>query len=168
MAKRLEKVGLNAVELAFVEEGLNMQRRQLLWKQNSAMLVPIVNAMAKLQIEPRLTTTSLDFSFTGDAEKLAAAMRILRTGGWEFRAERPKHGDTSWSTYFSHKDCGLQIWFAFYSSVCRRVQVGTEFKEVPIYETVCGDAPPEVEVCVPQVTSETESTPLLTAPEVLF
>ncbi len=164
----IEVIDENCVDLQLQEEQLKLAKKKAKWNSIRPRFAGIVNALHKLGVEPKMSEYAVDICFSGDKEKLAAVMRILRTSGWKFTANRPKAGDSSWYAYFTHKDCDTQIWFSFTSSVCRRVQVGTKMQEVPIYETICGDDKPEVEICVPEVTLETESTSALTQTDIPF
>lgn len=135
----LESMDLGFIERELVKEALALAERRETFKMNKALLGPIVNAMRKLGADVTFPN-SLDVRIVGDAAKLAAAVRILRTSGFTFPTEsRPKKGDTSWHQFFKHSECPVAVWFNFSSSVCRRVQVGTKTETVntPIFETVC-------------------------------
>jgi hypothetical protein len=79
----------------------------------------------------------LNLSLNGGGSRLAAVVRQLRRLGFETDS-KPKAGDTSYSTHFKHPS-GAQVYVTFTSTVCRRIQVGVEMVEKPIYEVVCDD-----------------------------
>ena len=132
------------IEIAIAEQAIQLAKTRQKWASIRAFYRPLINAFQKLGLEPRLSN-EIDLTFTGDAHKLAAVVRILRTAGFTTTAARPKQGDTSWSAYFDHPDCTTRTWLFFTSSVCRRVKVGTRMVEQDIYETQCGDISQEHE-----------------------
>jgi len=97
--------------------------------------------LEELDIEPSFSLSDGDVNvyFTGDGHKLAEVWKALRQAGYETTA-RPKKGD---STFYAHWNLEgySTIWMNFSSSVCRRVQVGTQMVEQPIYEVQCGELP---------------------------
>lgn len=81
----------------------------------------------------------ITLQFAGDGEKLKQVWGLLRRSGYN-TSHRPKKGDTQVYAFWDRTD-HAQIFMYFTSTLCRRVQIGTEMKEVPIYETQCGDLP---------------------------
>lgn len=126
------------IDIQIQEQALNLAKLKARWNGCRSILDPVVNALVRLGIEPSMDSM-LNVCFSGDAKKLAAVVRILRTSGWSTSSTKPKKGDTSWFARFIHAETQMTIWFNFTSSVCRRVKVGTRMEEVAIYETQCGD-----------------------------
>ena len=84
-----------------------------------------------------LDISSIDISIAGKRDVLVKAFGILRRA--EFNtSHRPEENKASYSAYFTNPS-GAKIWLSFSSTQCRRVQVGTETVEQPVYETVCDD-----------------------------
>jgi hypothetical protein len=89
-----------------------------------------------------IATCSFDISIHGDPSLLTRAVRAIKTNGFH-GMNRPKKGDVSFTAFYYRKPKdkleinGPKVWLNFYSDVCTRVQVGTEMREVPIYETRC-------------------------------
>lgn len=135
----LEVIDENIIDLQLQEEDLAVSRRKIRWNSSRSTLAPIVNALTKLGIEPRIDGTDLNIYFSGDKHQLAAVIRILRTSGFNTDEKRPEKGASSWTARFTVQGCPLPIYLSFCSSVCRQVQVGTKTVEIPIYETVCGE-----------------------------
>jgi len=80
---------------------------------------------------------SVNLNITGDYAVLKAIFHAFREAGY-FPSDRPNElKQPSFSCYFNRPDHDFQFWVNFSSTVCKRVQIGTEMKEVPIYETVC-------------------------------
>jgi hypothetical protein len=79
--------------------------------------------------------TSYNISVTGTRAELDILFGVLRREGLT-PDTRPKEKESSYSTYWRWEDSEV-IWVWFSSTSCKRVQVGTEMKETPIYETVC-------------------------------
>lgn len=84
-------------------------------------------------------TSSIDVSVSGNKHAFNGVWKALRQDGWEPN-QRPD-GDkiSSFTTFFNKEDTKIRIWFSYSSTVCKRVKVGTEMVERPVYETVCED-----------------------------
>lgn len=120
------------------------ERRDILvwWGMNHARYDDMVKELRDADFEAKLSTTGIDVSGTGDKEKLIKAFRIFRRYGY-VPSSRPEAKATYFSTYFAPEryEEGLKsVWFSFASTVCQRVQVGTELREVPVYEVQCGQS----------------------------
>lgn len=104
-------------------------------------LSPLFRFLEEQDIDARFDLTGgwIDVQFTGDGQRLGRVWGELRRTGYKTE-HRPKKGDTTVSTYWSREGYA-RIWMMFSSSVCKRVQVGTETKEVPVYQTVCDELP---------------------------
>lgn len=138
MSAQIETLMDDPIELALAESALILAKSRSRWNSIKDFYRPIINAVHRLGIEPRLSN-EVDFSFAGDAHKLASVVRILRTAGFSTDAAKPKQGDTTWSAYYSHPECATRVWLYFTSSVCKRVKTGTKMVEVDVFETQCGD-----------------------------
>jgi hypothetical protein len=139
----VDLVDEDPIDLYLQEQALALSKVRARWNANRSILRPIVVALQKLKIETTLDS-NLNVSISGDAKKLAAVVRIFMISGFKPSNSKPKQGDMSWHSYFHHPTCAIDIWFYFTSSVCKRVQVGTEMKEVPVYETQCDDITSEM------------------------
>ena len=73
-------------------------------------------------------------SLTGSRADLDIVFGTLRRLGLT-PDSRPAEKDTSYCTWWRAE--GFRLWVWFTSTSCKRVQVGTELKEVPVYDTVC-------------------------------
>lgn len=84
---------------------------------------------------------ALNVSFYGTPQNFRNVWSTIRRAGFvpEFRPAADTKLPT-FSTYFKKENFACKIWFCFSSSVCTRKQVGTETKEVPIYEVVCSES----------------------------
>jgi hypothetical protein len=156
----VETIDENLIDLQLQEEALNLANKKAKWNANRATLSSIVNALAKIGLEPSFGDDHLNIRCTGDKDKLTAVIRILRTSGFNTTANRPAKGDSTWYAWFESANCGARIWFNFTNSVCRRVKTGSKMVSVDTYETVCGDISEELS-CATALISETESTPAL-------
>lgn len=107
------------------------------WSQNEASYADLIAKVEKLGYEVRLTSTGVDISGTGDKQMLVGAFRVLRAECFT-PTRRPGAKDTYFSAFFHHEAL-KSVWFSFSSTICHRVQVGTEMKEVPVYDVVCTD-----------------------------
>ena len=134
--KKVEPV-YDPITLAIEKQALEIAERRMNWARIKKQAVPIVNALNDLGIEVTYSN-DIDFSFTGDAHKLAAVVRILRTAGYNTDTDKPKQGDNTWYAFYRKEGC-VRICLYFTSSVCKRVKTGTKMVEVDVYETQCGD-----------------------------
>lgn len=124
----------------FTSQQIALAKKKLKWIQNKDILLPVVNALAKIDIEADMSDEDLNVRFTGDKQKLIAVMRIVRQAGFDCgNTRRPQKGESSWTARFQSSDSTIDIWLSFSSSVCKQVQTGTRTIEVPVYETQCGD-----------------------------
>ena len=88
----------------------------------------------------RASETGVDIALPGTKADLAEAVRTLRSNGFS-PSNRPTDGATEWMTFLGHKtDSRAQVWFNFSSVQCQRIQVGTELREVPVYEIQCSES----------------------------
>lgn len=103
-------------------------------------------AVEEMDIEPRFDPDLrlISFNFAGDGLKLGKVWGELRRAGFSC-SSRPKKGDTQFSGWFE-QDGYATISVYFTSTMCRRVQVGTQIVQQPIYETICGE---DASVAVP-------------------
>lgn len=138
MNAQVETVLDDPIDLLLAEENINLARKRQRWNAVKDFYRPIINALQRLGIEPRFSS-EIDVCFAGDAHKLAAVVRLLRTAGFATTASKPKAGDTSWSAFYKHPECQTDVYLSFSSSVCKRVKVGTKMVEQDVYETHCGD-----------------------------
>jgi len=134
----IETLAADPIELALAESALALAKSRAKWNSIKDFYRPIINAVQRLGLEPTLSN-EVDLRFAGDAQKLAAVVRVLRTAGFTTTAERPKQGDTTWHAYYEHPNCATRVWLYFTSSVCKRVKVGTKMVEQDVYETRCDD-----------------------------
>ena len=139
--------------LRLVEQYQRTQKHSKSFTQTVNNLPALFRALEELELEPRfdLDDGSISLSFAGDGPKLTVVWRLLRRHGYNTHS-RPKKGDT---TFYSFWECEGQarIFLNFTSSVCRRVQVGTQMVEQPIFETQCGE--------MPEIEAETPSVPVV-------
>lgn len=87
---------------------------------------------------PTVDTTSLDIAVHGDKEVLRDVMAYLFKHGLHPN-EKPEENETNYATYWypQYPEITFKVWLNFTSTVCKRVQVGTETVERPIYEVQC-------------------------------
>jgi hypothetical protein len=81
--------------------------------------------------------TSLDYSFAGDRNLLVEVIRALRTSGWHSHNPKPEPDATTYYAWFNHKTAATRLWINFTSTQCKRVQIGTQLVEQPVYKVVC-------------------------------
>ena len=93
---------------------------------------------AKLNItDVYVDSGSYNISVVGSRADLDIMFGVLRRAGLTPRS-RPQEKESVYTTWWNWED-GNNVWISFSSTSCRRVKVGTEMKEVDVYETVCED-----------------------------
>jgi hypothetical protein len=110
--------------------------------KNTVIALPeLFRGFEQMDVEPSfdLDNEYIMLQFAGDGAKLKQVWGLLRRNGYNTTL-RPQKGETQFLAFWERKD-QAQIFMYFTSTLCKRVQVGTEMKEVPIYETQCGDLP---------------------------
>ena len=100
----------------------------------------VATALKGLEIQSAVICgPEVDINIMGNKETLQSIFKAMRGEGYE-PSQRPNEDDepmTTFSCYWNHPDHDGKFWIYFSSTQCRRVQIGTEMKELPIYETVC-------------------------------
>ena len=117
-------------------DALSKKRDQ--WESKKDICLPIIDAMGVIGEFYCDWVGSLDFRITGDKHKLAGAVRVLRTRGWESKSDPPKPGET-WVAKFHNPKINFSVFIVYSSTVCRRVKVGTKTVEQDVYEIVCDE-----------------------------
>lgn len=116
------------------------------WVDNHEALAPLIAKLKVAGYDVELTLSGLEAKGTGGRETLLAGMKALYAEG--YRPYRKPSAKETWYGTFFHKEgeeSARSIWFNFSSNVCQRVQVGTEMREMPVYEIQCaGDASLEI------------------------
>lgn len=127
--------------LRLIEKQQAVAKHFASFKKTIGELPELFRALEQIDID---TTFNLEngyvtLSFSGDGPKLTAAWRLLRQHAYN-TDQRPKKGDTSFSAFWKSPE-RAEILMYFTSTLCKRVQVGTQTVEQPVYQTLCGDMP---------------------------
>jgi hypothetical protein len=109
------------------------------FKQVVSLKPDLFRGLEDMDIEPSFSLDNeyVVVSFAGDGETLGKVWGLFRRNGYQTHS-RPAKGDTM---FYAFWDCAghAQLFMNFSSTLCKRVQVGTEMKEVPVYKTQCGE-----------------------------
>ena len=129
---------MSAIDRAFADQFKYLSEQLIAWRDVAPKLQPLADRLEKMEIEPRFDGSSLHLYVTGDKKQLTRVWRMLRVYGYNTSPEnRPKDKQPSVCVWFDHQDNGTRVYFNFTSTVCKRVQIGTEMREVPVYEVRC-------------------------------
>lgn len=114
-------------------------------------LGPLFRELEEMDIDVGFQTSEgwVLISFTGDGHRLGRIWGVLRRNGYKTN-EHPKKGDSAFAAFWRREGYS-DVFMNFSSSLCRRVQVGTQMVEQAIYETVCGDLPQAEVIQAPEV-----------------
>jgi len=108
-------------------------------KRDSKHVTALCNSLKKADVN--ITNVSVDsnaynLTVTGSRADLDVMFGILRRTGLT-PDRRPVEKNAEYCCYWRSDVFKVWVWFA--STSCKRVQVGTELKEMPVYDTVCED-----------------------------
>lgn len=103
---------------------------------------PLFVALEAMDIDVSIAvdSRSIDVKFAGDGRKLGEVWSLLRRAGWGDPSSRPEKGATAYNAFWHHAELP-RIWLCFSATACRRVQVGVQMVEQPVYEVQCGELP---------------------------
>ena len=132
--------------MKLVTEANRMARRRMesirrRMKLDSKAVSDIVKALAKADlkingVDMDTCGAGYDIYITGSRADLDVMFGVLRRAGLE-PDSRPQEKQPTYVTFWRNEV--LRIWVMFSSTTCKQVQVRTELREVPVYETVCED-----------------------------
>lgn len=112
------------------------EQAQAALKDFPALFLQMEEMDIDLRFDPDLKLICANFS--GDGPRLGKVWGELRRAGFGCDT-RPKKGDTQFNGWFTQEGYPtVSIYFT--STLCKRVQVGTQTVEQPIYETICGES----------------------------
>lgn len=125
-----------------VASAKQMAREQMaIIKRDSKRVSDITNKLTSLGVNVQHVSVdnySFSVSVTGSKDDLAIVFNLMRREGYT-PSWRPEEKQTYYASPWYTEDQAIKVWLNFSSTSCKRVQVGTEMKEVPVYETVCED-----------------------------
>ena len=104
-------------------------------QEHAALFLMLEETGIDVRFDPDYLTICIGFA--GDGQRLGQVWGELRRHGFNCET-RPKKGDVDFHGYFQ-QDGYPKLMVNFTSTLCRRVQVGTQTVEQPIYETICGE-----------------------------
>ena len=116
----------------------NIRRRSSWWVANCDKYTDLMGKLGPLKPEYAIST-GLEITINGTKEQLNKMFHALRSEGYK-PMRLPEENTSYYCTYWTKSqedEKHDEIWVVFCSTVCRRVQVGTEMKEVPVYEVRC-------------------------------
>ena len=125
------------------QENLAETERQLVKKaayyhRNKVQVNLVAEALSKLNIiSASIESSCFDISITGDKHDLKAIFAAFRKLGYEPDSRPTDEPKATFTCNWDHPGLEARFWVYFTSTKCTRVQVRTETREVPVYETVC-------------------------------
>lgn len=119
-----------------------LEKAALTIREAASLFVALEAMDIDIRIDPN-NSACIDIRFSGSGDLLAEVWGLLRRAGWKLASSPPQKGATSFSGIWSHaRDKRLaDLWMNFSSTMCRRVQIGTQMVEQPVYEVQCGELP---------------------------
>jgi hypothetical protein len=116
------------------------------WHNEKEAFYPVLEKLDEIDGVTCSGGYGLSVRASGDGALLTLIVRALRTTGWYSEDDRPKKNSTHWwATFRRRSDSGTGTYYgpsinvSFSSTLCKQVKVGTEMREVAIYETQCED-----------------------------
>ena len=138
----------SSIDKQLMNDAMQLAKNRAAWVADRERLLPIIGKFEEMGGEAQWYSNGLTLRLTGGKEALTKAIRLLRTAGGTTESAKPQPGETSYSGLYHFEGLTSKYVFLYFtSSVCRRVQIGTVMKEMPVYEVVCdeGDLPTEGE-----------------------
>jgi hypothetical protein len=134
-----EEKTMNVIQQANKDARINARRTNAVIKRDGKRAAAICKALQKAGVNisyVNIDSCTYNLNIAGSRADLDVMFGILRRAGLA-PDSRPGEKESSFCTYWRAED--FRLWIFFTSTSCKRVQVGTELKETPIYETVCED-----------------------------
>lgn len=133
-------------------------RRAKQWLALKQRYLRFVQEMVLLGCELSMDGTfDVQFRVAGDKQKFLQLVRCHRRHG--FSPTMPEKGATSAFWRINRDDAEFPMWFAFTSTVCQRVKVGTRMVEQDVFETHCESIAPDDENQLPEPAPATAILP---------
>jgi hypothetical protein len=129
---------VSSIDNNFAEQFRIIAESMTEWNAARSRYESLVTALESLGSEPTFGANYLYASISGDKDKLVQVIRLLRTSGLVADDDKkPAEKQPLFQAWYRNAADDVRVYLSFSSTVCKRVQVGTETKEVPVYETVC-------------------------------
>lgn len=126
------------VGVTLIEAQEKLTEKASWYHRNKGEIEEVAQAFTKINVvRAILSHKEVDLSIAGDRHTLKAAFGALRTLGYEPSSRPGDKPEPSFSCRWEHPDHDCRFWLFFSSTACTRVKVGTQTKEVDLYETVC-------------------------------
>jgi hypothetical protein len=121
-----------------IETQDSLTKKASWYHRNKDEIEAVAQSLKKLEItRASLSTDEVDVSIAGDRHTLNAIFSAFRGRGYEPSSRPSDKPESTFSCRWEHPDHDCRFWLFFTSTKCTRVKVGTETREVDIYETVC-------------------------------
>ena len=120
------------------EQQENVQKHASWYQTNKVEIGRVAVGLKKIEVtRASVSGDCVDLSITGDKHTLNAVFAAFRKLDYEPSARPTKEHKPTFSCYWNHPVEDAKFWLYFTSGKCTRIKVGTETKEVDIYELVC-------------------------------
>ncbi len=120
------------------EQQKNVTKSASWYHANKVEIGRVAVGLKKVEVTRAvLSLDCVDLSITGDRHTLNAIFAAFRKLEYEPSDRPTKEHKPTFSCYWNHPVEDAKFWLYFTSNKCTRVKVGTETKEVDIYEVVC-------------------------------
>ncbi len=128
-----------AIKVDLVSQQELMTERASFYQKNKPHIKEVATALKKIEIQSAKLDNykCVDLNITGDKHTLMALFKAFRKLRYEPSARPSSKPSPSFNCYWSRDGQELRFYVYFSSTKCTRVKVGTETREVTIYETVC-------------------------------
>ena len=121
-----------------IEDSEALTKRAGWYHRNKVQIETVAKAFEKIEVQTaRLSFEEVDIGIAGDRHTLQAVFGVFRKLGYEPSSRPGDEPSPSFSCRWNHPDLECRFWLYFTSTKCTRVKVGTETREVDLFETVC-------------------------------
>lgn len=129
LAGQRKNIQTQEADLKEAAEWYSANQREIARVSAALVKIEVINAV--------VCNHCIDLSITGDKHVLKAIFGAFRKLGYEPNTRPGNKNEPTFSCYWEHPELATKFWLYFTSSKCTRVKVGTETKEIDIYETRC-------------------------------
>ncbi len=121
-----------------VRESETLTKQASWYHANKVEIGRIATGLSKIDINgAELCGECVDLFISGDKHVLNAIFSVFRKLGYEPTSRPGNEPESSFTCHWEHPTENARFWLSFSSTKCTRIKIGTETREIDIYETVC-------------------------------
>ena len=124
-----------------IQEQIQYQQNRLkFYNEQQEFIAPLQALMDEVEGSLSVSTYTVDLTVTGGMGKLYGLIERLGELGYTTGKELPENTETYWFARFEGVNQDVPyptVYLSYSNNQCHRVKIGTEMKEVDVYEVRC-------------------------------